>query len=347
MFYPSLIVLIALLLIDAPMPYLCGISRDNLTPDVIGDISEETIMVDLDKNIITMGHLTPPFPPMPLKRRSKLEKALNSNAGDIFWEARGLSTSEVVNGFVVDGLDNHTMINHTNKLMEKAGRVWEEKLRSYDDAFNLAYTPDSETLLNGQNAKGGSFGNEQTQWDCVQEAFLRFHVTTLKGYRRFIVWRPKDTAYQSLHKQYFKTKKFIKAQRSVFKPFLKEFCCTQQFDNFITKRMYYKKDPDVVFFDQSIQAKINRSKMTLKKKQTPFLQSAKAHKKLKTIDAVQPVAFEENNSETGGAVFNLLDRFYATPTKGDRKFAYSSWPGKNLRDMVKRLHLGIRVLISF
>ena len=289
-------------------------------------------MVDLDKNIITMGDLTPPFPPMPLKRRNKLEKALKLNVGEIFWEARGLSKSEAMHILHVDGTetsDKYT-ISRSTQLIEKGGRVWGEKLRSYDDAFTFPYTPDSESLLNGKDAKVGSFGNEQTQWDCVLEAFLRFHVTMMKGYRKFIVSKSKSGTQKTSQKS-FNTKKFIKAQRSVFRPFLKEFCSTQQFDGFITKRLEHRFDPDVVFFDQSIQAKMNRSKMTLKKKQTPFLRSAQAHKRLKSIEAVQPKPLQSNHSDTGGTVFNMLDRFYGTPVQDDKSISYSSWPGKKFK----------------
>jgi hypothetical protein len=48
------------------------------------------------------------------------------------------------------------------------------------------------------------------------------------------------------------------------------------------------KAPDVTFFDQSIDAKKNRSKLRLKKLETPFLHSANAHRIMKRIDAIEP-----------------------------------------------------------
>lgn len=71
---------------------------------------------------------------------------------------------------------------------------------------------------------------------------------------------------------------------------------TQQFDDFITKRLHSPEMPDVVFFDQSMDAKLNRSRLKLKKVETPFLQSAKTHKVLKTFTAVGP-----DTSDLGGA----------------------------------------------
>jgi hypothetical protein len=50
--------------------------------------------------------------------------------------------------------------------------------------------------------------------------------------------------------------------------------------------MYNASKPDVTFFDQSIDAKRNRSKLNLKKKETNFLHSANAHRNLKQIEAI-------------------------------------------------------------
>jgi len=304
-FYVPILPLFLTPMLDAPFPYLCGINRCNFLK-AVGDISEETIVVDLDQNVITMGGNTSPFPPMPLKRRSKLEASLQKHAGDIFWTARGVTKQQV--------LDNEEASRYTNSnSMIKALHIWKEKLQSYDDAFCLAFTPDSENMLNeGKNLKGVEGELEQSQWDCVQEAFLRFYVAMLRDYARFIDKSKKNRS--------FKMKEFLSSQRPDFKPFLKEFCCTQQFDCFVTKRMYNPKEPDVKFFDESITAKKNRSKMTLKKKRTPFLLSAVAHKQLRRIDSSEP----SDNSDSN---FNLLDKFYATASpSGKKAFAYKTWP---------------------
>ena len=52
-------------------------------------------MVDLDRNVITMGKHTPDLPVLPHRRKLKLEAALEKHAGDVFWKARGLTTSQV------------------------------------------------------------------------------------------------------------------------------------------------------------------------------------------------------------------------------------------------------------
>lgn len=63
---------------------------------------------------------------------------------------------------------------------------------------------------------------------------------------------------------------------------------TQQFDDFITKRMYLSSEPDVIFFNQSIDAKKNRSIMSRKKVNVDYLNSANAHKDLQQYVAIPP-----------------------------------------------------------
>ncbi len=288
------------------MPYLCGISRENLS-HAVGDISDETIVVDLDQNLITMGHNSESFPPLPLKRRSKLEKVLQQNVGNVFWEARGLNREDIMN--------TNGEIVESDKLMKTADRVWKERLRGYDDVFNLAFTPDSETLMNDESrgtfGVGRGDGFQQSTWDSVQEAFLRFYVTMLRDYKRFIV---EDNNGSKI----FKTKEFILAQRADHRFFLREFCSTQQFDCFLTKRMYEPGAPDILFFDQSITAKRNRSKMTLKKKETPFLMSAKARQGLRSVEVPQPT----DDASIGS---NLMDQMYASSST-KKTFMYKNWP---------------------
>lgn len=121
-------------MLDAPMPYLIGISRENF-PHAMRDISDETVIVDLDRNVITTGKHTPELPILPHRRKTKLEAALQKHAGDVYWSARGLPASEV-------DLANFNGDTREKKRMRKlADAVWEEKIRSIDEAFNLAHTP--------------------------------------------------------------------------------------------------------------------------------------------------------------------------------------------------------------
>lgn len=162
-------------MLDAPMPYLCGISRANF-PYAVQDISDETVTVDLDRNCITVGPNCPELPPLPHKRRQKLEAALKANVGHVFWEARNLDKEDLLK------------VKHTGKdttamkvILEKAGAVWEDKVRARDDAFNLACAPDATALDFDDDALAGSDSGvlpKQSRWDGVREAFLRFYVVS-------------------------------------------------------------------------------------------------------------------------------------------------------------------------
>jgi len=271
-------------MLDAPMPYLCGISRD-IFPHAVGDISDETVVVDLDRNLVTLGTNTLDLPILSHRRKMKLESALENNAGDVFWNARGLTKSEV------DAVRSSGDENALEKMLGMADAVWEEKISSMDDAFNLAHSPDSLSILYNQDDEPNNL--KQSRWDLVQEAFLRFYVSMLKNYRKYMPassgllssWRDPGATESGR----FLSDEFVNSQRPDFRPFLEELIGTQQFDDFVTRRLYNAADaPDVKFFDQSIEAKKNRSKLKLKKVETPFLHAANAHRDLKQIDAIKP-----------------------------------------------------------
>jgi len=292
-------------MLDAPVPYLCGVTRDNwMTCQQF--VSDETIVVDLDRNSLMFGQQTMELPPVPGKKWSKLHASLHEIAGHLFWKARGMDSE------YQDFLQNKITESAFREVVKrKGGKRWREKLGTLDQAFCLQHTPDSEHL----NATVDD--QEQNQWDRLQEAFLRFFVAVLKDYRKFI-HVPDSSQLNSLvpgssdwiewsKKHYFDREGFVDSQKPEYCSYLSELCSTQQFDDFITKRLYSPELPDIIFFDQSIDAKLNRSRLKLKKLETPFLQSAKVHKHLETFVAVEP---------------NASNLSYEPP------FMYETWPEK-------------------
>jgi len=170
-------------------------------------------------------------------------------------------------------------------------------VRARDDAFNLACAPDAAALEFDDDALAGRDNGvlkKQSRWDAVQEAFLRFYVSSLLDYKKFIPttatdsrtsWRGKEGRCELR----YNSDEFVNAAPSDFQPFLSELVSTQQFDDFISRRMYNGSDaPDVKFFDQSVDAKKNRSKLKFRKVGTHFLHSAKARRDLKNVKAVDP-----------------------------------------------------------
>jgi pentatricopeptide repeat protein len=276
-----------------PVPYLCGVTRDNWLY-VQQFVSNETVVVDLDRNTVMFGQKTPELPALPAKKWNKLRHSLEDIVGHLFWRARGLEGEYQT--FRHDRMTN----SEFKKIARQKGEIqWNEKLVQRDQAFNLQFTPDSHNL-------DCSFSeDEQHQWDRVQESFLRFFVAILKDYRRFLN-TPGDIASSNIapdandwlqwtQQRSFDRDNFIRSQKAENLPFLKHFTTTQQFDDFITKRLYSPKMPDIIFFDQSIEAKLNRSRLKLQKVHTPFLQSAKAHKVLQKFKAVAPSVMETDD----------------------------------------------------
>ena len=281
--YIPVLPLVASGMLDCPMPYLCGISRENFAY-AVEDISDETVVVDLDRNVISLGSDTPELPSLPHNRRMKLEETLREHVGHVFWEARNISEDEVV--------DARTNGNE-DELKERTQQLWEEKVQTRDDAFNLAHAPDSASMQVDEDANDSNIA--VSKWDAVQEAFLRFYASVLQDYRKFLpkkenmkkrsTWRGED----GMSTLRFQTEEFVAAAPLDFQPFLQELTLSQQFDDFTTRKMHNAEDaPDIKFFDQSVDAKKNRSILRLKKKETPFLHAACAHRELKRIKAVEP-----------------------------------------------------------
>lgn len=286
-------------MLDAPVPYLVGVGRENWI-SAKQNLNEETIVVDLDTNEVTFGRYAPPFPTAPTKKWGKLKAALEEGGGEVFWKTRGLETE------YRQMLKGKMSVRHLNKLRDSRGMVgWKEKLRGYDDAFNLAYTPDSLHISYAETNQQ----NELSRWEKVQESFLRFFVSTLKSYRKFLhitepspFESPDAKSKRWTNRKTFDREGYVAWQKPEHQEFYNGICMTQQFDDFVTKRMYSPGEPDVIFFDQSIDAKLNRSRLKIKKVETPFLQSAKVNKVLKTIKAIDPneeglpIAVEETRS---------------------------------------------------
>lgn len=276
-------------MLDAPVPYLAGVVRENWL-HAQQFVSEDTIVVDLDRNSVIFGEAVPPTPPVPPKKWNKLRSTLQDTAGHVFWRARGLEREYKV-------MMTQRASKRAPEMLLAQGNgsgTWVEKLASLDNAYNLAFTPDSPNLLNDTLP-----ADEQSMWDRVQEAFLRFFVALLKQYRRYlkIPIKPvsddgkdnkKSGTSLSATKPSFDRIGYLASQKAEHAQFLVELCMTQQFDDFLTRRMYSPGEPDLLFFDQKIDAKMNRSKLKLRKVETPLLQSAKAHKELRKFYAVEP-----------------------------------------------------------
>ena len=252
-------------ILSAPMPFLCGINKANLA-DALYDLSSECVLVDLDKNLVTLGPDTDPLPPIPPAQMSTLKQTLEDNVGMVFREARCLTKSD-------DYSDSGAHLPNHIKLMAEG--MWESKLCLFDEAFHLCYTPEEarKNTLNGNDNSGMDYSDrdindpmrvvsagkdadksalrKQSQWDSVQEAFLDTFVYLLRNFRKNLVFPSKHNEGRYLGAG-FRSKEFLESQRFDMRDFLEQLIGTQMFDNFITKRLYGSGEADVAFFDMAV-----------------------------------------------------------------------------------------------
>jgi hypothetical protein len=102
-------------ILSAPFPYLCGVDKSNL-PAALMELSAECIVVDLDKNYVCFGPMTPSLPALPLQHNATFRKKLDDAAGMVFKEVRCLNRNQDVSN-LGQNLPSH--------VKEMADAAWE------------------------------------------------------------------------------------------------------------------------------------------------------------------------------------------------------------------------------
>ncbi|CAM9708738.1 unnamed protein product, partial [Scytosiphon promiscuus] len=123
-------------------------------------------------------------------------------------------------------------------------------------------------------------------WDAVREAFLRFFVAMLAGYRRCLVYPTKVNPNPA---RLFNVEDYLDKLERDSRPFAEAMCDTQAFQNFIDARIQPEAgDLDVVFFDACIAARHNRSLLHVTKKSDANFLRPETFVKAKTVFALTP-----------------------------------------------------------
>lgn len=106
----------------------------------------------------------------------------------------------------------------------------------------------------------------------IRNAFLRFFVSIFRDYRQYLGdGRFEEANFLASLNMSLESRQFM---NSIIK--------TQMFNRFVEDRTQSPHDPEILFFDQSITAKRNRSKMNaltnlkIKKEETEFLSDTSA-----------------------------------------------------------------------
>ena len=242
-------------ILSAPMPFLCGIDKRHLA-STMEDLADECIVVDLDKNMVSLGTNTRPLPQLPRYVYQRLKSKVEANAGHVHREVRSLRKED----------DTSEMgIHLPPDLKSMADAMWESRLSLFDEAFMLMFTPEErrKNWLNGEATTSDPKSNllmtlsekqnlrAQSSWDAVQEAFLDTFCFLLQKYRKFLVFPSKHNE-GSYGGAGFRSQEFLAAQRSDVRDFLEEQVGSQMFDDFVTKRLYGSGEADISFFDSAV-----------------------------------------------------------------------------------------------
>ena len=167
------------------------------------------------------------------------------------------------------------------------------RLPFYDAAYDIPVLP--EFMDDAENV--GHLVDERS----VRESFLNFFVSVLVNYRDFLV---RDERFKK-----FRDEDFVRSCKVESRDFFDAFIKTQLFNDFLDERLLVdEKDPDIAFFEESIQAKKNRCGIKFRIQPTPFLLD-KSHEHTKTHVPPKPDAS------------NL-------PTDRSAKFIYTNFPSK-------------------
>jgi len=220
------------------------------------EIPQDVIRVDLDENHIDMG-TSGALPPLPPRRYEKLVAALET-------------------------------FNH---VFESRGEGWKTNtLPRCEDIFHQASRP---TDGDYDTEKRKEETVSRTNWQALRESFLRFFVSIFKDYHRFIP----EGASQTSQGAFFQHESFLSKQPSDWRPFLSELLQTQTFAQFINSRLEQdNEDLDFKFFEESIQAKKNRSRFQFRKAETTFLKAPSTFDRPRSVIPETPDTSNLENS---------------------------------------------------
>eukprot|EP00808_Paulinella_micropora_P009343 g18473.t1 len=224
--------------LHAPLPYLIGMSSQGFPHDLKAQLvaQHEVVLVELNKSSVSCVDPPPRLPPRELR---KLMKALEPMQ-QLYAAGKG---------------------QYASKLMD-----------NMDLAFHYAPVPD-EVELDDQHRAALEREAILKEYD-LRSTFFRVFVSLFKRYQEFLLLPGPDDETLDLC---FNVPEFLKERDTDSQKFLSKFMTTQAFSRFIEKCVHHELgegegqgDHRVLFFNESIIAKLNRSKFA-KKRRTPFL----------------------------------------------------------------------------
>lgn len=139
-----------------------------------------------------------------------------------------------------------------------------ERVVAMDLAFAMAPTPaESDSATRKKKSMSAAVTGQ------VQYSFFRIFLSLMRNYREYLII---PTAEDPDPRELFRKHAFLQSTPKEARRFLASFVETSMLDSFIERRVYAAgNDHDHVLFDESMDAKANRSALRLHKRPTPFL----------------------------------------------------------------------------
>lgn len=287
-------------LLEAPIPFLVGSHRIYLDEFPIDKRPKGVIFVDLDYDLIHLGfdedgdHRLPPF--LPEKEAMKLKGQLDSCAGSEYIAPDTHKKGAVTNG------EGALIPNEKRPLYCRMSVARYVQTRSEHLAkSNFAFTENKNlmpiefaigTLTDATDSSNNNFKmkgmkkkkdkisttkdlrqprhlldldseNETFEPTEIRNSFLRFMVAILQDSVSHISQSNEDEPI-------FLKEKFLSSTDA--KSFLSDLLDSQMFERFIYSNVYEPENPSIRFFNDSVQAKKNRSKKSVgRRKETKFI----------------------------------------------------------------------------
>ena len=249
----------------APMPFIIGMHHSYVKGALTEELLSDIIVVDLDSNRVTLhgqdGAVAKRLRQLPARERKKIK--------------RGLS------------------LLHLYRPKAQRSEYEKRMLESMDDAFSYAPSPDEiEQLMASQEREaeelrrlveaeaGGAkspLGSPTSLDDAaainhelfISSVFFRAFTSLMKEYVPYLIHPSASDPHPD---PCFNKRAFLRHHDQSSHAFLSDLLSTQAFTAFCEERIYasHSASHDVRFFDESITAKKNRSRLT-RRTDTPFL----------------------------------------------------------------------------
>ena len=255
----------------APMPFIIGMHHQWVKGQLTGDMASDMVIVDLDSNRVTQyaGVANKRVRQLPAKERKKLKRGLTilrlykDKAQRSEYEKRMMDSMD-------DAFTYAPSPDEIEQLMADQEREETEMLKHIEAELKDEHKQgSSQHKHHSSTASLSSLPSPYNAELFLSSLFFRAFTSLLKDYRPYLIL---PTPTNPSPDPCFHIKSFLRQHDSASHPFLSELLQTQAFTNFCEERMHPTPQTQsaVVFFDESIVAKRNRSRLN-RNQPTPFL----------------------------------------------------------------------------